>query len=209
VNQADAGVFPAPKKKPEVAPELSSAMLNIAITNLALAPGDTFLDIGTGNGRVALCASKVCQQVIGLDIHRPGLDVAEEYCRRRGITNALFDYGSLEEPCINVDLRKHQINKMLILRSMHHLPDHLKWSSLRKLVRLLSRPGKIVVADLMFFERADLFKKQWESVGYDGGLADQPSSPDFICDCLADLGGKVRVDKLHPLMGVVSADFQP
>lgn len=206
-GQPESAIYPAVKKKPEASPQITNAMLGVALTNLSLSPGDTFLDIGTGNGKIAIYAAKICDTVIGLDIHRPGLDIAEEYCRRHNITNTVFDYGSLEEPCINVDLKKHHINKILILRSMHHLPDHLKWSSMRKLVRLLNVPGKIVVADLMFFEQADLFKKQWEAVGYDGGLTDQPSSADFISDCLIDLGGKVKVQKLHPLIGVVTASF--
>ncbi|MEO0096086.1 MAG: class I SAM-dependent methyltransferase [candidate division WOR-3 bacterium] len=180
---------------------------NKALQSLRLTKRDVLLDVGTGDGNKAIICARKCHLVIGIDINLKKLKLAKENARRKKIRNIIFVYGSFEKPCAKLDLSTYGITKILALYSLHHLQDELKWKSLKGLVRLLHKPGRMVIGDIIFFDEPQKYQKEFDKVHYDGGITDFPSSSNFLIDCLKRLNGKVNVVQVHPLAGLVIADF--
>jgi len=65
-----------------------------------------------------------------------------------------------------------------------------------------------VFGDIIWFEEPDIHKDKWDEVGYDYGDTDFPSSADFLVDLFEKAGAKARHVKMHPLAGIIIADFQ-
>jgi len=116
-------------------------------------------------------------------------------------------YGGFEDPCAELDLAPYGITKILAVYALHHLPDQLKKQSLITLVNLLCRPGRMVIGDMMFFENPNERRAEFDEVYYDGGDTDFPSRAEYVTDCLEQMTARVHVEQLHPLVGVVIADF--
>jgi SAM-dependent methyltransferase len=187
---------------------IDSIVRREALRLLKLTSRDTFLDLGTGLGRVLHEVAPHIRLGYGIDISRVSLDVARRRAADNGLHNLLFGLGAIEEPSQEINLAAAGANKMLLLWSLHHLPDELKASALAGLVKILRRPGRIVIGDLIFFEPPLKHKPLWDRVHYDGGMTDRPSTAPFLADTLAQLGGKVKVSRLHPLAGVVLGEFE-
>lgn len=179
----------------------------IAFERLRLEANDVLLDIGTGTGDKAIRAARICYQVIGIDISTKSLEIASKKALKEKLDNLFFAYGSFEEPCRELDLAQYRITKILAVYSLHHLPDRLKKRTLGTLTQLLRRPGRIVIGDLMFFEDPDKYHHQFDEVGYDDGDTDFPSGVEYLRNCLSDLDAKVQVERIHPLVGVIVADW--
>ena len=179
----------------------------IAFERLRLKAKDVLLDVGTGTGEKAVRAARICRQVVGIDISKKSLEMARKRTSREGLNNAIFAYGSFENPCAELNLSSQDITKILAVYSLHHLPDLLKRKSLRTLANLLRRPGLMVIADLMFFDDPDKYHRQFDEVGYDGGDTDFPSRVEYLTRCLANLGANVDVEKIHSLVAVIVADW--
>ncbi|MBA7699384.1 2-methoxy-6-polyprenyl-1,4-benzoquinol methylase [subsurface metagenome] len=188
----------------EIIPQITG---QIAFERLGLEANDVLLDIGTGTGDKAIRATHICYQVVGIDISRKSLEIAFKKALEEKLDNLVFAYGSFEEPCRELDLAQYKISKILAVYSLHHLPDQLKKKALGTLTELLHRPGRIVIGDLMFFEDPDKYHHQFDEVGYDDGDTDFPSGVEYLRNCLSDLDAKVRVEKIHPLVGVIVADW--
>ncbi len=186
-------------------PGVHGQLIKQALRQLDLNSDDVLLDVGCGSGKIALHAAQTCRQVIGIDISRVAVARALHCKEKLAIENAVFDFGSLEEPCSHINLTRYDVNKILILRTLHHLPDEMKRSSLQGLMRLMSRLGRIVIGDMMFFESPDQHRDKWDEVHYDGELTDHPSTPEFLIDCLKEGGAEVQAERLHPLMGIITA----
>ncbi|MBU8932628.1 MAG: class I SAM-dependent methyltransferase [candidate division Zixibacteria bacterium] len=177
------------------------------LSELSLGKEDILLDVGTGCGEWALAAAARCRRVIGLDISSSSLDHARVRADKLGLANVIFALGSFEEPQAHIDLSSHRINRMAAVYALHHLPDDLKARSIKGLASLLTRPGRMVVGDLMFFEDPALHTAAFEEVDYDGGETDFPCKADFLTDLFQNLGAEVVVRRVHPLVGVVTAWF--
>ncbi len=182
-------------------------LVDNSVSQLELKPSDILLDVGSGPGTVANQAAKKCKWVYGIDISRVGLRLARLCSRKLGVDNTTFAYGALEEPSIELNLERIRIDKILVLRSISHLPDPMKKSCIKSLSDVINRPGRMVIGDQMFFESPFEYKDEWEEVRYDGGLTDQPAEPAFLENCLKEQGAKSTVIKLHPLVGIITADF--
>ena len=178
-----------------------------ALDALELNSHDILLDAGTGAGNNALKAAFLCSHVIGIDISRKSLDRARIKASEKGFDNLKFLYGSIEEPNESTDLTSYGINKVLVNYALHHLPDELKKQGLTKLAGIMKRPGRMVIGDIMFFDDPEAHSEKFEEVGYDGGEHDFPSSVEFLKGALENLGASVRVERLHPLAGIMIADF--
>lgn len=174
---------------------------------LALGRDDSLLDLGTGFGRVPIELAGKCRFIYGVDISRVSLAAAREEAVRRGLKNLLFAHGAIEEPSVEIDVAAAGVNRMLLLWSLHHLPDDLKAESLATLAALLRRPGRIVVGDIIFFDNPRRHRPIWDKVGYDGGVMDRPATAEFLADVMRRLGGEVEIARLHPLAGVVAGIF--
>ena len=178
-----------------------------ALDALELNSDDTLLDAGSGSGRNAIEAARLCSKVIGMDISRKSLERGEEKASEEGLDNLEFLYGSIEDPNESTDLTSYGINKVLVNYALHHLPDELKKQGLTNLARIMKRPGRMVIGDIMFFEDPEDHLEKFEDVGCDGGEHDHPSAVEFLKNTLEGLGADVRVERLHPLAGIMIADF--
>ena len=178
-----------------------------ALDALELNTDDILLDAGTGTGRNAIKAARSCSRVIGIDISRKSLDRANEKASEEGLKNLEFLYGSIEDPNESTNISSYGITKVLVNYSLHHLPDDMKKQGLAKLASIMKRPGRMVVGDMMFFESPETHEEKFEEVGYDGGEHDYPSTMEFLKSTLEGLGASVKVERLHPLAGILIADF--
>ena len=75
------------------------------------------------------------------------------------------------------------------------------------MVKLLHRPGRIVIGDIMFFESPEKHCDKFDEVCYDAGDTDFPSKVEFLIEYLKQLGAKTHIEQIHPLVGVMTADF--
>ena len=179
----------------------------VAFQKLELGHEDVLLDVGTGTGDKAIAAARICQQVIGIDVSKKSLERAKMKVERERLRNVVFVYGGFEDPCAELNLAPYGITKILAVYSLHHLPDQLKEQSLLTLANLLARPGRMVIADIMFFEDPNEHRAEFDDVHYDAGDTDFPSRVEYLTDCLEQMGARVHVEQIHPLVGVIVADF--
>lgn len=180
----------------------------IALERLKLKTQDVLLDVGTGTGDKAIRAAHICRQVVGIDISKRSLEMARKRASREGLNNVIFAYGAFEDLCAEFDLALYGITKILAVYSLHHLPDPLKRQSLNTLSEILDRPGRMVIADLMFFDDPNKHRQQFDKVGYDGGDTDFPSRVEYLTEFLGQLGAKVQITQIHSLVGVLTADWR-
>ncbi len=179
---------------------------HVAFEKLDLRHEDVLLDVGTGTGETAVHAARICRQVIGIDVSRKSLEQARLNAEREGLGNMIFAYGAFEDPCAELDLASHGITKILAVYSLHHLPDHMKRQSLLTLAKLLHRPGRIVIGDIMFFDHPEKHREQFDEAGYDAGDTDFPSRAEFLSQCIERAGANVHIERIHPIVGVIVAD---
>lgn len=187
----------------ETIPEKAS---RIAFEQLELNREDVLLDVGTGTGDTAIAAAHICNQVIGIDISEKSLEKARQKAFQKKVDNIIFVYGAFEELCAEIDLTVYGITKILAVYSLHHLPDSLKRKSLQNLVDVL-HPDRLVIGDLMLFEDPQKYCEEFDEVYYDGGEFDFPSKVEDLVTWIEELGASVYVEKVHPLVGVLRADF--
>jgi ubiquinone/menaquinone biosynthesis C-methylase UbiE len=185
-------------------PEICGA---VAYDELGLTADDVLLDVGTGKGVRALAAAKKCRQVVGIDISKRSIEVARAEAARRNIDNVVFAYGAFEDPSAELDLSVYPINKILAVYSLHHLPDSMKEESISALARMLDRPGRIVIGDIIFFGDPEDHFGKFDEVHFDGGDTDFPSTVDFLSRCIERAGGIAVVEEIHPLAGVIAGEF--
>lgn len=179
----------------------------VAFRRLELGHEDVLLDVGTGTGDKAIAAAGICRQVVGVDVSRKSLERARMKLERESLGNVVFAYGGFEDPCAELDLASYGITKILAVYSLHHLPDQLKKRSLITLANLLHRPGRMVIGDIIFFEDPNQHRAEFDEVHYDAGDTDFPSRVEYLTDCLEQMGARVHVEQIHPLVGVIVADF--
>lgn len=185
-------------------PQIAAQM---ALERLELRTDDVLLDVGTGTADTAIAAAHNCRKVIGIDISMKSLERARMKAEQKGIHNLVFAYGSFEEPCAELDLPSHGITKVLAVYSLHHLPDPLKNQGLLTMAGLLRRPGRMVIGDIMFFEDPDRHREAYDEVGYDEGETDFPARAAHLMEWLERTGAGVHLEQVHPLVGVVTADY--
>ena len=179
----------------------------MALEKLGLSTDDVLLDVGTGTGDMAIAAAHNCRRVIGIDISLKSLEHARRKAEQKGIDDLVFAYGSFEEPCAELDLASYGITRILAVYSLHHLPDPLKKQGLLTMAGLLRRPGRTVIGDIMFFEEPHGQPEAFDEVGYDGGETDFPARAEHLIEWLEQTGAGVHLEQVHPLVGVVTADY--
>ncbi|MBN2219401.1 MAG: class I SAM-dependent methyltransferase [Kosmotogaceae bacterium] len=180
----------------------------LALDYLDLDPGDTLLDIGTGRGRWAVAASPYCKKVIGIDISRRMLEDARSNVASADVENVEFFRGSFENPCEEANLSKIGINKVVAIYSLHHLTDPMKMEAISNLARILKRPGKIVIGDIMWFDDPGKHRDEWEDVYFDDSDTDHPASISFMREVFQHSGAdETEIVQIHPLVGLISTTF--
>lgn len=175
---------------------------------LNLSPEDILLDLGAGTGKLALKAAGKCKQVIYLDLSDVSLAHVMENARHVGLHNVEFILSPMEDAAANPLIKESGFNKILMNYSLHHLPDDLKEKTIKDLLLLMKRPGRIVMGDIIFFVDPSGDIDVFDEVDYDGGETDFPSRVDFLLNLLSDAGGKVESFEFHPMAGIITADFE-
>ncbi|MCK5398365.1 MAG: class I SAM-dependent methyltransferase [Thermoplasmata archaeon] len=179
----------------------------LSIDSFELTSADILLDLGTGNGNNAMKAAKYCSHVIGMDISQKSLETARESASELALNNITFAMGSFENPSEEIDIKSQGITKILVTYSLHHLPDTMKPAALKNLADIFQGQGRLVIGDLMFFEDPLDHVTDFDKAGYDGGESDFPATVEFLLKHLDALGAKCQVQQVHPLVGVIIADF--
>ncbi len=91
---------------------------------------------------------------------------------------------------------------------MHHLTDLLKKEAVINILKFLKRPGTVIIGDLMWDEAPEKYKNEWDKVYYDEGESDFPSSVDYMKKIFVDSGAEVKYYKIHPLVGIIKAEYK-
>lgn len=119
----------------------------IVVNNLKITPNDIVLDFGCGTGGIALNLAKYSGKVICVDISREMLDILEEKAKKQNIFN-------IETHCAGFLSYDHegpdQVDKIVSMVSLHHLPDFWKSVALLKMADILKPGGKVYLFDLIF-----------------------------------------------------------
>src|SRR5438132_7022164 len=107
----------------------------------AIPPGARVLEMGCGTGQMSLFLAGADRLVIGADLTRASLELAEAARRRYQIDGVLFVETDLRRP----GLRARAFDAVLSNGVLHHTPDpRASFAALARLVR----PGGIVVVGL-------------------------------------------------------------
>ena len=62
-------------------------------------------------------------------------------------------------------------------------------------------------SNLIFFEEPERHQEKFDEVYYDGGETGFPATAEYLTGCLKKLSAEVRVERIYPLAGVITADF--
>ena len=98
------------------------------------APCDRVLDVGCGEGMLALDLADRAGQVVGLDVHEPTIEVARRDAARGNITYVVGDL-------LTADLEPGSFDAVVSIAALHHLDTVAALERIRNLVR----PGGAVV----------------------------------------------------------------
>jgi len=179
-------------------------LYNDAVKHLSVGKEDVVLDAGCGTGAVTFEIAKLCHHIVGFDISRESIRIARQRAKQEGKLNIEFHLGELECPDAIEGLKNYEVyDKILVFRSLHHLPQLYKENSMVKLYSMLKPGGRIVIGDLMAFEPPEQHRSSWLEIGYDGGLTDRIESVDFHIKFLNFIGCDVKIERIHALLGIV------
>lgn len=120
-----------------------SAQLSRLVSFLSPRAGETYLDLGTGNGYFATAVAKDCPQcrVIGADIASVAIGRNVENARQEGLSNLQFQtYGGVILP-----FPDNHFSGVTCRYALHHFPR--AEASLDEIGRTLRAGGKFVLAD--------------------------------------------------------------
>jgi len=103
---------------------------------------DTVLDVACGPGLVVAAFAKVCRRAAGIDLTPAMIDKAREHAAALGLTNVGWHVGNV----LPLPFPDRAFSVVVSRFAFHHFPDPL--AVLREMVRVCTRPGRIVVADI-------------------------------------------------------------
>lgn len=107
------------------------------------------LDIGTGTGALLLALSRrINAKFIGIDISGRMLRKAKENLKNVSVE---LKKGSF----LSIPINNSSVDVVVSNLAMHHLPDTLKIKSIKEIKRVLKTNGKVVIGDIIFFEKFD------------------------------------------------------
>ena len=104
---------------------------------------DTVLEIGTATGELAIELSKMCKQIIAIDISEPMLIYARKKARQRGQDNIKFITAGFLTYQHEGPLFDSVISKM----TLHHLPELWKMIAIKRVYDMLKPGGKFLLKD--------------------------------------------------------------
>lgn len=107
----------------------------------SLRKSDLVLDIGCGNGQNTFKAACVCRKIIGLDIRKKPLLIAQREKKRRGVKNVCFQFFDIEKKIFS---GKEKYDAILLLDVLEHLEEREK--VLANIKKLLKKKGSFFIS---------------------------------------------------------------
>src|SRR5207244_2158974 len=104
---------------------------------------DTVLDVACGPGLVVAAFAKACRQATGIDLTPAMIDKAREHAAALSLTNVAWQIGNV----LPLPFADCAFSIVVSRFAFHHFPDPL--AVLREMARVVTRPGRIVVADMV------------------------------------------------------------
>ncbi len=98
------------------------------------------LDIGCGNGRHALRIARFAREVVGIDISKKSIDLANQIAREMGINNFTGLAGNYSDP-----IRNKYFDYALMVNVIHHIDDI--GVVLRSAKASLKESGQIIILE--------------------------------------------------------------
>jgi ubiquinone/menaquinone biosynthesis C-methylase UbiE len=120
-----------------------SAQLRRLLSFLSPRAGEVYLDLGTGNGYVAIAVAKECPRcrVIGVDITTAAIGRNVENARRDGLSNVQFQTFD----GVLLPFPDNHFSGVMCRYAFHHFPR--PETSLKEIRRTLHAGGRFVLAD--------------------------------------------------------------
>jgi len=142
-----------------------AAQLAQLLAFLAPADGQSILDLGTGNGYVAMAvagAEPACR-VIGIDVAKQAVATDQEKAAAQGLTNVTF----LAYDGITLPFADDHFDAAVTRYAFHHFPK--PETSLAELGRTVRAHGKLALADAIEDEADDVgFVNRFQTLKRDG-----------------------------------------
>lgn len=130
--------------------------LRLLVEFSAAGANDTVLDVACGPGLVVAAFAKVCRHATGIDLTPAMIEKAREHAITLGLTNVDLCLGNV----LPLPFPDRAFSVVVSRFAFHHFPDPL--AVLREMARVTTRPGRIVVADMVASEdrkRADALNR--------------------------------------------------
>ncbi len=121
--------------------------------------GKEILEIGCGNGIQSIYIMEKYKPsiIIGIDINKSNIDIAEMERKKKRIENIKFLVGNAQElDCIE----DNSIDVVINIESAFHYPD--KHSFLKQVYRVLKPGGKYIIADIIKKRPVEVKKGYWK-----------------------------------------------
>jgi len=125
---------------------------------LALAPRETFADLGAGEGLISQLLAARAKKVIAIDNSPRMVEVGRDLAKRSGLKNLEYRLGDLENPPI----KPVSVDVAILSQALHHAVHPSK--ALDAVFKILRPGGRVLILDLAehSFEAArELYADVW------------------------------------------------
>ena len=125
---------------------------------LALAPRETFADLGAGEGLISQLLAARAKKVIAVDNSPRMVEVGSDLAKRSGLKNLEYRLGDLENPPIKAG----SVDVTILSQALHHAVQPPK--ALEAACKILRPGGRVLILDLVEhnFEAArELYADVW------------------------------------------------
>jgi len=130
------------------------------LDKLAPKEDQTFLEMGTGTGELAIAAAERCSRVFAVDISAPMLKYAEQKAIYRGVRNIEFVQGGF----LTYHHQGPPLDFIASQLALHHLPDFWKQVGLLRLSKMLKEGGKFYLMDAVYSFQTENYQNFFQNL---------------------------------------------
>lgn len=149
---------------------------------------DTVLDLGSGNGQNAIKCAKIAKKVVGIEIDKKLLGIAQNVTREKKLKNLHFESRDLEK---KLDIKNSTFDKVIFLDVLEHI---YKRDQLLEEIRRILKPKGLMLIGVP--NKDTLWKKTQRSVGI-SSFADPDHKIEFSEDGIRKLLNKHKYKILN------------